>query len=863
MTKTQSETSTPYWRGPRGLDLRSDRGEPAANEMDRPEVSPTCRRGRSGRSGRSGSILPQLAFMMVAICGFMALAIDIGMMALARTQCQNAADAAAMAGARRLDGSDNPDLTAATNQAKATAKANRIMAAMLRDADIDVEHGAYHYDRQNEIFTPQYPPQAPDNHNLTKVVVTHNRNSAFARFLGMPDFTVTTSAVAAHRPRDVTIILDFSGSMNNESDLWNNEGYLGSVNNTSNSLEEVFPEFGHFSDKNAAALKNKSKDPRVGKSNVAVTALGIAPLVNDFFQHSWAQPLVSAFTPAPDDYAVVPDGDNFPPKFGTSTKPPTYAKTVQEVTGATGTQISNKSDPPMTPYPAYKGYTGGPRYWGKTFFIWPPDPDVENQKPYRDWRKQFFLMPGGSHPNFGGPLSDNTRLWDASGNWKPPVSGSTTNYVINYQAILAWVKKNPSPFPSQLRAGKILYYDAIPDDVPASAYNWSNAASAIKDQNQRFWKEYIDYTIGVWRDPFGNVQAPGNPACSMGPDFTWGTIKVSAPVTGYATVPKTRVHPQDNPKRPRHRFWFGPLTMVQFISDTGLLPGTAHDISMYSAKTGIQGALEDIRNNHPNDLVSLILFNRPRFDKEPPEAGRFSKAQYTLSRDYTGMINALWFPPNTKTNDVRPWDPDGMQTPRAYGDFTANTCTNYGLMLAYNQLSGNKDLRDNVLGGEGRKGAQRLIILETDGMANVAANAGFADFGPNQSYFKLSAADSVTPGGSAGDAARAIARRLVAPETGSADSPGYSTLRKPVVMHCLAFGPIFESTASGTEPANAMKLLQDISAIGGTGFPASVTDTGSPFFFKLCTGTLEERKTKLRQAFTRIMDEQVSISLVR
>jgi hypothetical protein len=204
-----------------------------------------------------------------------------------------------------------------------------------------------------------------------------------------------------------------------------------------------------------------------------------------------------------------------------------------------------------------------------------------------------------------------------------------------------------------------------------------------------------------------------------------------------------------------------------------------------------------------------------------------------------------------------------MQTPRAYGDFVANTCTNYGLMLAYNQLSGSKDLRDALLGGEGRKGAQRLIILETDGMANVAASAAFVDFGANQSYYKLSSSDSVTPTGNAGDAVRAIARRLVAPASGSLDSPGYSTPRKPVTIHCIAFGPIFETTASGSEPANAMALLQDISAIGGTGFPASVTDSTSPYFYKLCTGTLEERKTKLRQAFTRIMDQQAAIAIVR
>src|SRR5262249_5005374 len=161
------------------------------------------------------------------------------------------------------------------------------------------------------------------------------------------------------------------------------------------------------------------------------------------------------------------------------------------------------------------------------------------------------------------------------------------------------------------------------------------------------------------------------------------------------------------------RFWFGPMTMIQYFSDTGLLPGTAHDVSMYPAKLGIAGVIQDVSNNHPNDLVSMCLFNRPHFNGEPPEASAFSQAQFSLSRDYAGMITALWFPPNAMAADVRPWDPNGLQTPRAHGDYNGNTATSYGLMLAYNQFSSQASLRGLLLGGFGRKGAQRLVILET------------------------------------------------------------------------------------------------------------------------------------------------------
>ena len=54
---------------------------------------------RTGTTIRRGSILPFLAISLVALCGFAALSIDLGMIMVAKTQAQNAADAAAFAGA--------------------------------------------------------------------------------------------------------------------------------------------------------------------------------------------------------------------------------------------------------------------------------------------------------------------------------------------------------------------------------------------------------------------------------------------------------------------------------------------------------------------------------------------------------------------------------------------------------------------------------------------------------------------------------------------------------------------------------------------------------------------------------------------
>jgi Flp pilus assembly protein TadG len=879
-------------------------------------------RYRSQHARRRGSILPLVVISLVALLGFTALAIDVGMLVTGRTQAQNAADTAAMTAARSLDGSPSPNYNQAATNGRNAAANNKVLSVGVRTAEVEIQFGTYHYNVDDQVFevvptgtsyTPlKYTPlPTGDNYNLARSRVRLQPDRAFSRVFSLSPLNVSAAAVAAHRPRDFTLVLDYSGSMNNESDLWNNEGYLGTANNSPNNTDAVVPTFGHYSS-GSATLQCTSTDDRVGKCNVTQEVLEVDPLVDDFYQHARGSTAVHAFSPV--GYTTLyapPTGDQYKAKSGTSTTPPTFAKTVQEVTGATNAQVTAKTDAAMPDYGStFQGFTEGPGLWGRTFFIWPPDPDYNTtgtpssgingrsgypaslSSPPRDWRRRFFLKTGGSHPSFGGQVDDNSLLWDGSGNWRNP----GTSYVINYRAILKWIKDHcvqasagdGKPFPPQLRAGRILYYDAVPDDVPAAAYNHGTLNHTLTSgdpsnntlQNQRFWKEYIDYVLGVWRDPFNSVRNPGSPACSYGPDFTWGTAKASAPVSGYAAAPTTRMHPQDNPKRPRHRFWFGPMTMVQFISDCGLNPGTAHDISMFPAKMGIAAALKDIENNHPNDLVSLIMYNRPIFDNDPPGVGNFSQAQFSLSRDYAGMISALWYPPNSGTTDVRPWDANGLQTPRAFSDYTANTCTIHGLMLAYNQFSGNSDLRTSLVGGRGRKGAQRIVILETDGMANVSSvpTEGFHDDGPYNSYYRILPDDTVNSGSYSSSALLQVVMAICNKDDGTpvaaipADTPpgstyptnpgypGFGTPRKPVLIHTLGFGPIFEPTASGSEPANVLMLMQQISTIGGTVFPSSAADPD--YGYKWCIGDMEERKQKLKTAFLKIMNEAVTVTLI-
>ena len=594
-----------------------------------------------------------------------------------------------------------------------------------------------------------------------------------------------------------------------------------------------------------ALMQCTSTDPRVGFCNVTQAVSGVPAMVNDYYQNARGATAVAAFTTAPSTITNTANGgDQYLPKKSTTTP----AMTWKDITGSSSTGFNGYA---ASQGGKFNGYIQGPGYWGKTFFIWPPDP-------INDWRKLYFQLSVG-----GAGVNDDRLLFDSTGVLQNP----TGNFVINYKAILAWIKTSPNPFPTVLRSGNIQFYGSIPTDVPTSAYTWSNANSQITNADQRFWKEYIDYTLGVWQDPFGNIQTPGNPSCSIGTDFTAGASSsgTGISITGPdANDPNGRsyINSTDNPKRPRHRFWFGPMTLVQFLSDTGRLPGTSHDISMIAAKLGISGALTDIQNNHPDDLVSLLLFSRPAYSGEPSEVGDFNTPQYSLGNNYTSMINGLWYPPGYTTADCTPWSSNGVLTPRAHGDYDANTATDYGFMLAYNQFSCNSSLQSASLGGFGRKGSQKIVILETDGMANQASGASTNNSGSYQSYYMIRPGDTVTASGSdPGTSAVNVATNICALDSNTSGLPGYATTRKPVLINCIAFGAVFEPTASGSESTSAVSLLQQLSTVGGTVFPSSASDPTNGY--KWCIGTLAQRQSLLQQAFINILDDTVAVVLVQ
>src|SRR5262245_12753771 len=205
---------------------------------------------RIRHSKRAGSVLPLVAVSLVALLGFTALAIDLGMLMVARTQCQHAADCAAMAGARTLTGetSTNNNFAAAGPNAVAAGTSSYVLTRQVQSSWVSYEIGYYTYDRTNNVFGKILPSSGgvmPTNENwsLATVTVTFNNPTAFAKVFGINAFTTYGTATAVHRPRDISVIVDLSGSMSFDS-------LLGSPYNGNrtqgNNPETVYPQFGHY-----------------------------------------------------------------------------------------------------------------------------------------------------------------------------------------------------------------------------------------------------------------------------------------------------------------------------------------------------------------------------------------------------------------------------------------------------------------------------------------------------------------------------------------------------------------------------------------------------------------------------------------
>lgn len=1000
---------------------------------------------------RVGAIVPLMALVITALLGMTALAVDLGMIAIARNQCQNAADAAAMAAARSLNGNTASSNNSGPAQTAGTAVGNLNKVLGQAPASVNVTIGDYYYDTASQAFkiSPSSLGVAGDNYTLAQATVTYQPKAFFSVIWGLSSFNTTATATAAHRPRDVAIIQDFSTSMrfqsymgmNNNNGSWTNAS-SGAPRQVSMNQDTNVPAFGHYSAAPSGFLKyvqniGVSTGETAGNCNFTI-ATGDGPeIVSDYSGSATAfgtspQAWPVGTWPAPSTLGATPNGD-VPQRINRNTTGAAYAKTVSDITGsstnfdwqweldgyaayrngAVNPALNNQTDYSNGSVQFF-GYTQGPGYWGKTFFLWPPDPRVPwdpaywgsatNIKSYvgnmvklmtggtidptaatgnarallapvagtanttnswpgtggtawtsgnlatflttatgsgglgltagagnqyyerifrlfnrgqpggpaptytnnatfpADWRARFFFNNDGVTP-----LRDNSKMWSSTGNMLEPRTSSTNNnYRINYTAVLDWVNNTgPVVFPNQLRLGGIKYYDAIPSSINLPPAN----------DNEHYWQELIDLTLGTYYTS-GSGSTPvyysgnviDNNSCYLGyqQDFTWGTAASSAPPFGTSPSYSTFTPPSasagqymsylDNPCRGSTKYWFGPQMAADMMANPmfgiNMHSGTAHEAPTFQTKLGIQGAINDIQINHPNDNVAIIFFSTPDVYYQYPRV--------PLGKNYYNMINVQFFSPKVISTgqEITPYSGGGSDikdVPRANG----GTCYEFPLMLAHNQFSGNSSLvsytanaASGTAGGLGRLGGTKLLIFETDGMINTGcAHGNFTSSTSGSSYWGIRITDAnvnsswesgytpstygsfpSTPGTmnatqyprsiSVGTGASGGAEQIVQQMVADVANGGLSTQRKPVLIHCLAFGILFDPANNNTHAPTALQLLHNFESLGsvqptsGGATPTSIDSN------KIIYGNYTTRITKLQAAFQTIMQDAVQVTLI-
>jgi hypothetical protein len=977
---------------------------------------------------RRGSLIPLLAVSAISLFAFVALSVDLGMLAVSRTECQNAADSSALVGCRTLNnkvGVMNSNLAQAVANAKATAMSNYHLSTNFTNAQIaKVETGQYLYDPTNTVFTVLNWTDVTNSQGTTppsgswtaiRVTMSVTQPTYFMKVFGVTTMPTGAVATAVYRPRDIAFVLDMTGSMGYASQF--------NYNGSSHNPDDLIPSFGHYVSiqNRLRATQNQANadGEAISMNNVTVSTSGGPPLVRNFYFdpanvanptnsafpittaggavvtknafHRWsppesggnpatATPVVYDFTgydpthkgteatpkgptPAPGSYGTMTDsgtityaGDRYRRANGSINKTDTTwatgtANTKAAATAAEllGYKVSNGNiqkpdnttiaaadrfrDPtwealgydldivayrtaktanaenPLNPGAftttqtdnPFVGYSMGPGYWGKTFWIWPPDPRAPVGNPgdagYKpgDWRRRFFKQNATTAFNpQSGTLATRTidgQLF-ATGSNNVLQQGATPTFVIDYAAVLKWIKSGPQTLPPNLRAGRVLYYTSIPDSVDTTTT--SNAQIKL---DMVFWKNYIDFVFGLsdnntkdWDDTtflFG-----------LGDSWTASARDVSTADTNTWNGPSNNWTPTnqrpymryaDSPNRPRLHFWFGPLSIISFlhrnVSEPNWLPGTCSEAQCWQLKAGMNSVIDDLRNNHPNDYAGLVMFTAPDYND----------IRRPMGQNYQSLKNALFYPKSLLNaidggdvaSEFRPYDLNfndvsADQIPNASGSTDPNT----GLAYGFNLLSPSASLGTQYGTVKGRRGSSKVIIFETDGVPNTyRGNNGGTGMTPTlkgyDTYYMTSEAtncsgnvgnDDLRPRNRAIDIAKQFAKQMSSANTNGADS-GLSLPNAPARIYPIAFGDLFDTVASPNADFrdDALQFLANVAAAGYTGpSTATVMAPGSTTFgtattipdIQICTGPYQQRITRLKDCMQRIFQSGVSVALI-
>jgi Flp pilus assembly protein TadG len=186
---------------------------------------PRLRSGRREIERRRGAIIVLTAILLVLMMGMLAFSIDVGYMYTLESQLQRSVDAAALAGAGALvDGQEDAQERVAEYLVRNPIGGKQVVSGSISGSQIsqfqtehasDLEVKLGHWDPDTRTF--EESDQLPST--ISVAMTYHNNPLFFARFLGEKEFSVTASSVAMYQPRDIVVVLDYSASMNDDSEF--------------------------------------------------------------------------------------------------------------------------------------------------------------------------------------------------------------------------------------------------------------------------------------------------------------------------------------------------------------------------------------------------------------------------------------------------------------------------------------------------------------------------------------------------------------------------------------------------------------------------------------------------------------------
>lgn len=204
---------------------------------------------RPASEKRRGNVLVLSSFLMIIMMAMVAFACDIGYMCVMRARLQRAVDAAALAGTQDLVNG----VQAAQDKAKEYLVRNPLHSQFAVQSEEYLIDAIQEFeDKHAEGLDLKIGNWNPVSRQFEETEVLpssmqvrmeyNNLPFFFSRVLGKTTFDLVGESTAMYQPRDIMVVLDFSASMNDDSEF-SAFGKLGQTE-VENNLANIYADLG-------------------------------------------------------------------------------------------------------------------------------------------------------------------------------------------------------------------------------------------------------------------------------------------------------------------------------------------------------------------------------------------------------------------------------------------------------------------------------------------------------------------------------------------------------------------------------------------------------------------------------------------